>query len=34
MVPHLLTYFEISEYYANEPRFNSVFGIDNLPKII
>ena len=34
MLPHLLTNFEISEYYANEPRFNSVFGRDDLPKII
>ena len=28
--PHLLTNFEIQEYYRNEPRFNGVFSRDNL----
>ena len=31
---HPLTNFEIQEYYQNEPRFNGVFGRDNLPNII
>ena len=31
---HPLTIFEISEYYKNEPRFNSVYSRDNLPKTI
>ena len=30
---HPLTNIEISEYYANEPRFNGVYSRDNLPKI-
>ena len=30
-LPHLLTNFEIQEYYQNEPRFNGVFSRDNLP---
>ena len=34
MLPHLLTNFEIKEYYENKPRFNSVYSRDNLPKII
>ena len=29
--PHPLTTFEIQEYCQNEPRFNGVFGRDNLP---
>ena len=29
-----LTNIEISEYYANEPRFNGVYSRNNLPKII
>ena len=29
-----LTNIEISEYYANEPRFNSVYSRNNLPKTI
>ena len=33
MPPHLLTNFEIQKYYQNEPRFNGVYSIDNLPKI-
>ena len=32
MPPRPLTNFEISEYYKNEPRFNSVYSRDNLPK--
>ena len=28
-----ITNFEIQKYYQNEPRFNGVFSIDNLPKI-
>ena len=32
--PHLLTSFDIREYYENEPRFNGVFSSDNLPKTI
>ena len=32
--PHPLTNFEIKDYYENEPRFNGVYSIDNLPKII
>ena len=31
---HPLTNIEISEYYANEPRFNGVYSRDNLPKPI
>ena len=34
MLPHCLTYFEIQTYYQNEPRFNRVFSIYNLPKTI
>ena len=30
--PHPLSNFEIKEYYENEPRFNSVYFRDNLPK--
>ena len=33
-VPHLLTNFEIQEYYQNEPRFNGVFSRDNQPNSI
>ena len=34
MIPlHPLTSFEIQKYYRNEPRFNSVYSRDNLPKI-
>ena len=32
MPPHPLTNFEIQKYYQNEPRFNGVFSINNLPK--
>ena len=31
---HLLTNFEIKNYYENEPRFNGVYCRDNLPKTI
>ena len=31
---HPLTNFEIQEYYQNEPKFNGVFGRDNLPNNI
>ena len=31
---HSLTNTEISEYYANEPRFNGVYSRNNLPKTI
>ena len=34
MPPHPLTNFEIQKYYQNEPRFNSVFSRNNLPKKI
>ena len=30
---HPLTNIEISEYYANEPRFNGVYSRNNLPEI-
>ena len=30
--PHPLTNFEIQKYYENEPRFNSVYSRDQLPK--
>ena len=33
MLPHPLTNFEIQKYYKIEPRFNSVFSRENLPKI-
>ena len=32
--PHPLTIFEIQAYYENEPRFNGVFSLHNLPKQI
>ena len=32
--PHPLKFFEIKEYYENEPRLNSVYSRDNLPKAI
>ena len=31
---HPLTNIEISEYYANEPRFNGIYSRNNLPKTI
>ena len=33
MAPHPLTNFEIQSYYQNEPKFNGVYSINNLPKI-
>ena len=32
--PHPFTNFEIQKYYQNEPRFNSVFSRNNVPKKI
>ena len=32
MPHHPLTNFEIQKHYKNEPRFNSVFSGNNLPK--
>ena len=32
MLPHALTNFEIQKYYQNEPTFNGIFSINNLPK--
>ena len=32
--PHLLTNFEIKDYYETEPRFNYFYSRDNLPKTI
>ena len=34
MPPHPLTNFEIQKLYQNEPRFNGVYSIDNLPEKI
>ena len=34
LTSHLLTNFEIQEYYQNEPRFNGAFSRDNLPNSI
>ena len=34
MPPRPLTNFEIQKYHQNEPRFNAVFSINNLPKKI
>ena len=34
MPPHPLTNFEITKYYASEPRFNGVYSRNNLPKTI
>ena len=28
-----LTNFEIQKYYQNEPKFNGVYSINNLPEI-
>ena len=33
MLPHPLTNFEIQQNYLNEPKFNSVYSKNNLPKI-
>ena len=34
MPPYPLTNFEIKRYYQNDPRFNSAFSWNNLPKEI
>ena len=34
MPKHLLTNFEIIEYYENDPTFNGVYSRDNLPETI
>ena len=33
MLPHPLTNCEIQKYYGNEPKFNSVYSRNNIPKI-
>ena len=33
MMPHLLTNFEIQNYYLNQPKFYVVYSINNLPKV-
>ena len=33
MLLHPVTNFNIQKYYQNEPRFNSVYSRDNIPKI-
>ena len=33
MLPHALKTFEIQRNYQNEPKFNGVYSINNLPKI-
>ena len=33
MPSHPLTNFEIQKHYENEPRFNGVYSIDNVPRI-
>ena len=33
MSAHPLTNFEIQKYYQNEPKFNSAYLINNLPKV-
>ena len=32
MLPHPLTTFEIQKYYQNEPKFNGIYSINDLPK--
>ena len=32
MRPYPLTNFEIQKYYQNQPKFNSVYSRNNLPK--
>ena len=34
MLPHSLTNFKIQKNYPNEPKFNSVYSRNNLPKIM
>ena len=33
MPPHSLINFEIQKYYQNEPKFNSIYSRNKLPKI-
>ena len=33
MLPLPLAHFEKQKYYQNEPKFNGVYSINNLPKI-
>ena len=33
MLPHILTNFEIQQYYENEPKFNGVYSKNNLLQI-
>ena len=33
MLPHLLTNFQIQNYYQNEPKSNGSFSSNNLPKL-
>ena len=33
MPPHLLTNFEMQEYYQNKPKFSGVYSRNNLSKI-
>ena len=33
MSPHPLTNFEVQKYYQNEPKCNSVYSRNDLPKI-
>ena len=33
MSPHLLTHFQMQNYYQNERKFNAVYSKNNLPKI-
>ena len=33
MQSHPLTNFEIQKYYQNQPKFNSVYSRNNLPKV-
>ena len=32
MPPHLLTNFKIQKYYQNEPRFNGVYSVYDIPE--
>ena len=32
MLPHPIANFEIQKYYQNEPKFDDVYAINNLPK--
>ena len=33
MLPHPVTNLQIQKYYPNEPKFNSVYSRNHLPKI-